>query len=181
MVPLIWAAFAPVAELRQESEPFDLVHRGPPEAWREVRTPEVAESLDPGAQSNETTIGTAPDREGAAFATRSDDLPPARPAEPALAEPSVPETNEPQAAPEALLSREAKTLLAEAASPAVKVKTVPEVKKRRSATGANNNRSRVHASSITSGQKRDRQQPRDRSGWIDIMRNTGWLEPGPRR
>jgi hypothetical protein len=182
MVPLIWAAFAPVPEFRQASEPSDPVHSGPARAdWRGVPTPEVTEPFDSSAQSNETTIGTAPDGEGQASATRSDDVLPARPVEPALAKRSFTDVYEQEAAPEPLLSREAKPLPGEAATPAVKVETLPEVKERRSAPRADNYRPRADASGIRSRQKSSRKQPRDRSGWIDIMRDAGWLEPLPRR
>jgi len=182
MVPLIWAAFAPFPEFRQASEPADPVPSGPAGAdWRGVPAPEVAQPLDSGAQSNETTIGTAPDGEAEASATRSDDVLPARPVEPALAKPSIPNAYEQEAAPEPLLSREAKPLPGEAATPAVKVETLPEVNERRSAPEAGNYRSRVHASGSKSRQKSNRKTPRDRSGWTNIMRDAGWLDPLPRR
>lgn len=183
MLPLIWAAFAPVPEFRQASGPAaDPVHGGAAEAGgRGVPTPEGAGPSNSRAQSNETTIGTASDGEGEASAARPNDLPPARPLDPTLAKPSVPQAYNQEAAPGPLLSRGAKPPPAETETPAVKVETLPEIKERVSAPGADNYRSRAHANGIRSRQKIDRKKPIDRSGWTDVMRDAGWLEPRTRR
>jgi hypothetical protein len=138
MLPLIWAAFAPVPEFRQASEPAaDPVHSGPAGiSWRGVPEPEGAKPLISSAQSDETTIGTAPDGDGEASAARPGDLPPARPLDPALAAPGVPRAYREEAAPEPPLSREPEPLPGEAAIPTGKAEPLPEVNERGPAPGA---------------------------------------------
>ena len=86
------------------------------------------------------------------------------------------------------LPKEAKAVLEkakpppeEATTPTRNLEKLPEVKERYSAPGASpNSRSRARANG-TERQKIYRKKQRDRSGWIDIMREAGWLAPGRRR
>ena len=249
MLPLIWAAFAPVPGFREASEPAaDPAHSGSAGAdWRGAPTPEAAAPANSTAGSNEATIGTAPVSEGEASAARSDDLPRAAVSEPTLIKPDLPPVYDKEAAPETLLSEEAKPLPEEAkpppkevttptvseeeasaarsddlpgagvseptlikpslpqaydkeaapeplvsekaksppkeaTTPTVNVEKLPEVKKPPSAPGASHNsRSRARADGTGSRQKMHRKKQRYRSGWVDIMREAGWLAPGRRR
>ena len=104
MLPLIWAAFAPVL-IYAKSRNLTLipVHNGSAGAdWREGLDTGSAEPSNSTARSNETTIGTAPQSEGEASAARSDDLPPAGLSEPTLIKPNPPRTYDREAAPEPL-------------------------------------------------------------------------------
>jgi hypothetical protein len=123
MLPLIWAAFAPVPDLREVSKTdADPVHNGSAGAdWRRVSTPEAMEPSNSTARADEITIGTAPEREREASAARSDDLPGAGHSEPTEIKPSLPRAFDKNAAPEPLVTEEAKPLPEEA-------KTLPEAK-----------------------------------------------------
>ena len=127
MLPLIWAAFAPVADFRAASEPdADSVHSGSPAAdWRGA-PPETAEPSNPAARSKETTIGTAPHHEGEASAARSDDLPRVGLSEPTLIKPKLWEAYDKEAALEPLVSEERKALPEEAKALPEKAKALPE-------------------------------------------------------
>ncbi len=127
MLPLIWAAFAPVADFRAVSEPdADAVHSGSPGAdWRGA-PPEAAEPSNPAARSNETTIGTAPHHEGEASAVRSDDLPRAGLSEPTLIKPKLPEAYDKEAEREPLVSEEAKAPPEEAKAAPEEARALPE-------------------------------------------------------
>ena len=127
MLPLIWAAFAPVPDLREVSEPdADPVRSGSLGAdWRGA-PPEAAEPSNSTARSNETTIGTAPHNGGEASAAHSDDLPRAGLSEPTLVKPKLPEAYDKEAAPEPLVSEDAKALPEEAKAPPEEAKAVPE-------------------------------------------------------
>jgi hypothetical protein len=66
----------------------------------------------------------------------------------------------------------------EATIPPRNVEKLPEVKERYSAPDASpNSRSRARANG-TERQKIYRKKQRESSGWIDIMREAGWLAPG---
>jgi hypothetical protein len=128
MLPLIWAAFAPVPDLREVSKTdADPVHNGSAGAdWRRVSTPEAMEPSNSTERSDETTIGTAPEREREASATRSDDLPGAGHSEPAAIKPSLPRAFDKNAAPEPLVTEEAKRLPEEAKPLPKEAKPLPE-------------------------------------------------------
>ncbi|MEA2985870.1 MAG: hypothetical protein QOD94_2124 [Alphaproteobacteria bacterium] len=127
MLPLIWAAFAPVPDLREVSEPdADPVHSGSLGAdWRGA-PPEAAEPSNSTARSNETTIGTAPQNGGEASAAHSDDLPRAGLSEPTLIKPKVPEADDKEATPGPLGSEETKALPEEAKALPEGAKALPE-------------------------------------------------------
>jgi len=211
MLPLIWVAFAPVADLREVSETdADPIHNGPAGAdRRRASTPEAAEPSNPTVRSDETTIGTAPDREREASAALSDDLPATGHSEPIEIKPSLPQAFDKGAASEPVLTEKAKPLpeearplpeeakplqkeakrppekaeppAEEAATPAVNVEKPPEVKEGDSASAATpNGRARARAHG-TERQKTHRKKQRDHSGWVSIMREAGWLAPGQRR
>jgi hypothetical protein len=138
MLPLIWVAFAPVADLREVSETdADPIHNGPAGAdQRRASTPEAAEPSNPTVRSDETTIGTAPDREREASAALSDDLPATGHSEPIEIKPSLPQAFDKGAASEPVLTEKAKPLpeearpLPEEAKPLQKeAKRPPEVAK----------------------------------------------------
>jgi hypothetical protein len=150
MLPLIWAAFAPVPGFREASEPAaDPAHSGSAGAdWRGAPTPEAAAPANSTAGSNEATIGTAPVSEGEASAARSDDLPRAGVSEPTLIKPNLPQANDKKAAPETLLSEEAKPLPEEAKSPP-KEATTPTVSEREALAARSDDLPRVGVSDPT--------------------------------
>jgi len=204
MLPLIWAAFSPVPGLREASEPaVDPVHAGSAD-WREHLIPEVAERSISTARSNGTTIGTAPHGEVEAAATRSDDLPPARLPDPPLTKPNPPRIHDKEVLAEPQISEEAKPLAAETKPPAeeakslpvveakplpaenrtptVKAEKAPEVKEMPSASRASRgSKARARANGAGWRPKMDRNKPTDRPGWIEVMREAGWLEPRRQR